>query len=498
MVETFANVDRCDRTHQLLEILFPDETPCDTAGCEQEVFRLTGNLDENEQPCHQLYAFVCGGVKWTPQGGNTLAEVHATNLARLNDTLHSVATKKCATIQAITMPPTFCELSTLYTSCHALYSVEKDLHDTMYAYLTDVGVNVSAWLIHANSTNKLLEKIVEQSLKFDVPSVLWLRLNPDSGLLSVEPARPLFSGPVLRECAEHEDQEQLMQKVVGAIDEVTQNVDELAHDLGHLHTELSAKFVPRKETVIMKARMSRTCRAASATLSTLLYAEVELCKEAAMQEAFYFLNASQLRMWLRIFTRHLPHRSAARRLRPDSLALFKHPHLLHNVTNAAFSHPSMGSVVSLGNLFALSTLLQPIFEWEYQRHLVVEEQDERLEAVRNCAKIVREKIAKINARHTLPSQPPPKLEVTDASIAEVVCHELRQVIASAEARSEVPYQPPAYSYADAIRHPLSTELSYQPNAYSYADAVRHLLSVLVPQYYQPPPIAAWTQRDSVG
>ncbi|KAL3220660.1 hypothetical protein MRX96_029740 [Rhipicephalus microplus] len=237
------------------QILFPDETPCDTAGCEQEVFRLTGNLDKNEQPCHQLYAFVCGGVKWTPQGGNTLAEVHATNLARLNDTLHSAATKKCATIQAITMPPTFCELSTLYTSCHALYSVEKDLHDTMYAYLTDVGVNVSAWLIHANSTNKLLEKIVEQSLKFDVPSVLWLRLNPDSGLLSVEPARPLFSGPVLRECAEHEDQEQLMQKVVGAIDEVTQNVDELAHDLGHLHTELSAKFVPRKETVIMKASM---------------------------------------------------------------------------------------------------------------------------------------------------------------------------------------------------------------------------------------------------
>ncbi|XP_075750775.1 uncharacterized protein LOC142817601 [Rhipicephalus microplus] len=347
------------------QILFPDETPCDTAGCEQEVFRLTGNLDKNEQPCHQLYAFVCGGVKWTPQGGNTLAEVHAANLARLNDTLHSAATKKCATIQAITMRPTFCELSTLYTSCHALYSVEKDLHDTMYAYLTDVGVNVSAWLIHANSTNKLLDKIVEQSLKFDVPSVLWLRLNPDSGLLSVEPARPLFSGPILRECAEHEDQEQLMQKVVSAIDEVTQNVDELAHDLGHLHTELSAKFVPRKETVIMK-----------------------------MQEAFYFLNASQLRMWLRIFTRHLPHRSAARRLRPDSVALFKHPHLLHNVTNAAFGHPVVGSVVSLGNLFALSTLLQPIFEWEYQRHLVVEEQDERLEAVRNCAKMAREVLPK--------------------------------------------------------------------------------------------------------
>ncbi|KAL3220659.1 hypothetical protein MRX96_029739 [Rhipicephalus microplus] len=106
-----------------------------------------------------------------------------------------------------------------------------------------------------------------------------------------------------------------------------------------------------------------------------------------MQEAFYFLSASQLRMWLRIFTRHLPHRSAARRLRPDSVALFKHPHLLHNVTNAAFGHPAVGSVVSLGNLFALSTLLQPIFEWEYQRHLVVEEQDERLEAVRNCAKV---------------------------------------------------------------------------------------------------------------
>ncbi|KAL1476910.1 hypothetical protein MTO96_036157 [Rhipicephalus appendiculatus] len=252
------------------------------------------------------------------------------------------------------MPPTFCELCALYTSCHAAYSTELDLHDTMYAYLRDVGVNVSVWLLHANSTGKLLEEIAERSLKFDVPSLFWLRQNPDSGLLSVEPAIPLFSGPILRDCAEHDDQEQLMQKVVGAIDEVTQNVDELALDLTHLHVQLSAMFVPRKET---------------------------------MQEAFHFLNASQLRSWLRIFKRHLPHRSAARMLRPDSLALFRHPHLLHNITKAAFGHPAVGAVVSLGNLFALSTLLQPVFEWEYQRHLVVGEEDERLEAVRICVKV---------------------------------------------------------------------------------------------------------------
>lgn len=111
--------------------------------------------------------------------------------------------------------------------------------------------------------------------------------------------------------------------------------------------------------------------------------------------------------------------------------------------------------------------------------------------------IVCEEIAKESARQTPPLQAPPQPEITVASVAEVVRHKLRQVFASPEPCSEVSHQPHAYSYADAVPRPLFVEVSYQLNACSYADPVCGSLSMPVPQYHQPPPIAAWAPQDPV-
>lgn len=106
--------------------------------------------------------------------------------------------------------------------------------------------------------------------------------------------------------------------------------------------------------------------------------------------------------------------------------------------------------------------------------------------------IVREEIAKENARLT----PPHEFPV--ASVAEVVRQELRQVLAPSEPRTELSYQPNPYSYADAVRRPSPSEPPYQPNTYSHADAVyRPLSSLPSPQYRQRPPVAAWAQREPV-
>ncbi|KAK8771736.1 hypothetical protein V5799_025019, partial [Amblyomma americanum] len=221
------------------QALFPEEdSPCETAVCVREVARLTASLDGHAHPCRHLTAFVCGG---TARSGSLLAEVHAGNLGRLNATLHATAVGK----SPFEAPRALRELSGLYASCYTAHFVERDLHDALYAFLQDVGVSVRAWL--RGPAENLLAQAASLSLQRAIPSVLWLRQNPASGLLSVEPARPLFS--LLPECTGHDERQQLTQQVVGAIDEVTDNVDELAHELAHTHAVLTTKFVPRDEVV---------------------------------------------------------------------------------------------------------------------------------------------------------------------------------------------------------------------------------------------------------
>lgn len=92
--------------------------------------------------------------------------------------------------------------------------------------------------------------------------------------------------------------------------------------------------------------------------------------------------------------------------------------------------------------------------------------------------IVREEIAKQTAT--------PK-EFTVASVAEVVRQEIRQAFASPEPLPEPCPEP---------RFEPRFEPRYEPRAYSYADAVRRPLSTVpVQQYHQRPPTAAWIQRE---
>ncbi|KAH7936429.1 hypothetical protein HPB52_023414 [Rhipicephalus sanguineus] len=74
--------------------------------------------------------------------------------------------------------------------------------------------------------------------------------------------------------------------------------------------------------------------------------------------------------------------------------------------------------------------------------------------------IVHEEIEKENARCTSLSQAPPQQEFTVASVAEVICQELRQAFASPEQYSDASYQPIAHTYGDAVHRPLAPELLY--------------------------------------
>ncbi|XP_077486827.1 uncharacterized protein LOC144098186 [Amblyomma americanum] len=268
----------------------------------------------------------------------------------------AIAAGHAASVSPFEAPRALRELSGLYASCYTAHFVERDLHDALYAFLQDVGVSVRAWL--RGPAEKLLAQAASLSLQRAIPSVLWLRQNPASGLLSVEPARPLFS--LLPECTGHDERQQLTQQVVGAIDEVTDNVDELAHELAHTHAVLTTKFVPRDEVVPL-----------------------------TMRKAFHFMNASQLLAWLRVFQRHLPHQTK-QDLGPESVALFRNVQLLANVTSFALL-PESASGTSLERLFVLSTLLEPVFEWEYRRHSVLSSSlNSSLSVVEHCAQTVRE------------------------------------------------------------------------------------------------------------
>lgn len=90
--------------------------------------------------------------------------------------------------------------------------------------------------------------------------------------------------------------------------------------------------------------------------------------------------------------------------------------------------------------------------------------------------IVREEIAKENARQ---AAPPPPQECTVASVAEVVRNELRQAFAVPEPRPETHFEPTPYSYADVLRRPLP------------------MPTLPPPQYCPQQPVAAWTQREPI-
>ncbi|KAL1431934.1 hypothetical protein MTO96_014016 [Rhipicephalus appendiculatus] len=319
------------------------EEPCTTDACRSDHSRLAAIVDPRKAPCNDFYGFVCSGATWQPGGGAVFIEVEHENLRRLNASLIGYAITKSA--------HSFGKLATFYASCHNAFTGQHDLRATIRSFLHNLGVSLREWL-RAKALEDLLDQVAYLSLHRSIPSFLWIRTEP-SGLVFVQPALPLskrLRAPV------YNDIQGLLRSFVNALEEIRKQ-EERIFDLHVINVRLQAVQIT-DECIVVRVR-----------------------------QAFRFLTAQEMTLWLSKINKYLPTKS---RLAPDSQIVIRNADFLGNLSRSL-----QASHREVRNLYILMTLLEAVVEWEYARLKVSRSADLAFETVKYCAAMSQSLMSKL-------------------------------------------------------------------------------------------------------